>query len=225
MEAVKKMVLLPADYASKLQNTPDPLQPVVPVQASPIAMQLSRLDSEMKKIVDDTSVPDDVKFKLYNHVLHQHGKLKSEAERPHEIQLKKVKEKLTAPSAHTLIARAGEIPDTKRDAAMKLAAFLEQSDELAWTDKGELLLDGMPVEGSNIHDLFDFTARNRTMEAPPIGFRRFYDKLYASHVPLSAIGNRNLKARNQQGQGVAKRGTVKKKRVTQKRFQWNFLYK
>ncbi len=66
---VRKMALIPADMAahfSMQQHT----------QQAPTLFQLSNLDQQMKSILEDNSMPTDLKFKQHYNTLHHYGALK-----------------------------------------------------------------------------------------------------------------------------------------------------
>ncbi len=227
MDEIRKMALVPANFMGQLQH------PLNPSPQLSIGRQLSRLDTEMKQILDDETVPDDVKYKLYSHALSQFNELREETKKPIKVKIENDKDPLKDPTADYLLAHAGSIPADKRDVAQKLAAFLEKCDNIRWTGKGELIVDGTEVQGSNIHDLFDYVTRNRSAAAPPIGFRRFCDVLDAANAPMSIIGNRNLKKAqqwvhvHQQGQGYKprKKPGKKPKRLKKPVIRFESLYK
>ncbi len=204
------MALVPANYMAQLQQ-----QPVGIVNPSPqmsVGRQLSRLDTEMKRILDNDNTPDDLKYKLYSHALSQFSELREETKKPIRMEIESEKKTAQPQVAGYLLANSGDFPADKKDVARKLATFLEQTDSIQWGSKGELIVDGITVQGSNIHDLFDFVTRNRSTAAPPIGFRRFTDALDIANVPKSIIGNKNLKKLErsvQQGHGYKQR--VKRK--------------
>ncbi len=210
MDEVRKMALVPANYMAQLQQQPAGI--VNPSPQMSIGRQLSRLDAEMKRILDDENVPDDLKYKLYSHALSQFSELREEMKKPIRMEIESEKKTEQPQVAGFLLANSGDFPADKKNVARKLATFLEQTDSIQWGSKGELVVDGIAVQGSNIHDLFDYVTRNRSVAAPPIGFRRFTDALDAANVPKSIIGNKNLKKLEksvQQGHGYKRR--VKRK--------------
>ncbi|MCP4119954.1 MAG: hypothetical protein GY737_32075, partial [Desulfobacteraceae bacterium] len=109
MAEMRKMALVPSTYMAQLQAA----HPPASVNASPqmsVGRQLSRLDSDMKKILEDETIPDDVKYKLYSHALSQFGELREEAKKPIKMQIESEKESFEKPSAEFLLAHAGDIP-------------------------------------------------------------------------------------------------------------------
>ncbi len=236
MDEIRKMALVPANYMSHLLQPPGTLNPSPQLS---VGRQLSKLDSEMKRILDDVTVPDDVKYKLYSHALSQFTELREETKKPIKMQIESEKDAQKQLSAESLLSHAGDIPADKKDVARKLAAFLERCDNIKWSDKGVLIIDGTEVQGSNVHDLFDYVTRNRSTTAPPIGFRRFCDKLDEANAPMSIIGNKNLKKAQQwihvqqQGQGykqrprkkVVKKPPRKPKRLKKPVIHFESLYK
>jgi len=71
---VRKMVLIPADMAAHYSQ-----QQHVPGVAA--LTQLSTLDQQMKSILEDNSIPLELKFKQYYNILHRYGALKDNAEK------------------------------------------------------------------------------------------------------------------------------------------------
>ena len=185
MDQVKKLALVPADLVAQLAP-PHPLQ-----LPPPLAVQLSRLDTEIKKVLDNATMAPDVKFKMYQTALHQFNQAEIEKRKPHEIKITNATEKTSGPSSKELIAMLGSISIDKQAPANTLAKFLEGSESIKWDAKGRLLKDGMAVHKSNIHDLFDYLTRNRQANAPP-GYNHLARMLIQANVPRTAIGNRNL---------------------------------
>ncbi len=225
MDAVRKMALVPAEFA---------LQPAVQPPQTPVGRELSRLDVEMKKILEDPAIPADVKAKMYTHTLHQHGMVEEGAKKPLELHVKKVKADLTAPSARSIMDSLSHIPAAKKENAHKLATFLESQEDIKWNDRNELMVGGEPILHSNIHDLIDWASRDRTTTTRPRGWHDFYRLLQENNVPALAIGNSAVRA--QIGHGVTKvkrrqaekRTKVKRrqmKKVIKRKFRFENLYK
>ena len=178
-------------------------------QQKPIEVQLTNLDTQMKEILENRTLPVDIKHKLYTHVLHQYGELRGESRKPVEIPFKRVGrvQEPVAPSVPaTAAASAAEeelggeiphgdlmknIPNYKKENGRNLLDFLQTLQDFKWNSKKELIIDGKTIPGSNLLDVFEYTTRDKT-RGPPVGWQQFYDFLLKKNVPKSAIGNRSL---------------------------------
>ena len=184
-DSIRKMALVPMDYHMS--------QP-------PMKAQLNRLDSEMKHIMEST-LPSDIKFKLYNHILHQHGAVGEELKKPMKVEIKSetpapTKSPMTTESSTTNNFKREvamkDLPKTTRNAANLLAEHVERnSDKFQFNDNGELIALGVPIEGSDMRDLFHYASRH-LQTAPPPGWREFKSLLDDTRAPAKAIGNRNI---------------------------------
>ncbi len=167
------MALVPADLVNQAPKPAD--------------VQVSTLDQEMRRILDDPSLPAEIKFKMYNQALHQHNEIKAESRKPVEIPIKEVKgaKKPRLPLERMMKG----IPDKKSEQAAILADFLQQHTLL--NDRNELIVNNSPLPGSNITDLFHYATRD-LIRPPPPGWEEFYAMLKRENVPREAIGNRKL---------------------------------
>ncbi len=191
-------------------------------EPTPVPLQLHQLEAKLKDILEDSVTPPDTKLRLYSHVLHQVGSILEDMKKPKQVEIKKVKASLACPSAHELTKG---VPAQKHETAAQLASFLEKTDAIKWNSNSELLVNGVPIRGSHIFDLFDWMVRDRVTEAnKPKGFDKFFEKLQDANVPLTAIGNKYLKITMQRGTGrqQMKHVTRKKKPL---RFHWQNFYK
>ena len=172
-ESIRKMALVPMDYHL---NQP------------PVKAQLNELDSEMKNILDST-LPSDAKFKLYNHILHQHGAVSEEMKKPMKVE---IKTEQPAVGKFSRDAALVGLPKTSMNSARLLAEHVEKnSDDIQFSDKGELITLGTPIKGSNSRDLFSYASRH-VQYPPPRGWPEFKALLDQTQAPAKAIGNRNI---------------------------------
>ncbi|MCP4473328.1 MAG: hypothetical protein GY821_01895 [Gammaproteobacteria bacterium] len=156
---------------------------------------MGQLDQEMNEILQ-SNAPSDVKLKLYNHILRQHGEVGEQMKKPQKVafvtEKRQPKPKTELPKQRLLSG----LPPTKVEFAKKLIDHLE-SGNVEFNTNNELVLNGDRVEGSNVVDLFDYTTRDR-QKTPPIGWNQFKKKLADTNVPRGAIGNRNVKIGDQE---------------------------
>ncbi len=187
--AIRKMALVPAELAHAQQV------------AEPTRVQLNLLDEEMKKVLDST-FPADVKFKLYNHILHQHGEMSDELKKPVKVEIKEevvtaTKEKTQLPIERLMRG----MPEKKKRSANLLLDHLTEG-SITFNDRNELVsASGEAVDGSNLIDLFHYANRDLSRTPPP-GWEQFRHMLYTTNAPTAAISNRNLYKTPQRGRGV-----------------------
>ena len=183
MTEFKKMALLPANFLEQLQASTSVQPPPPTVRQTPAERQLSRLDTEMKRILDDGATPDEVKVKLYGHALHQFNQIHENASKPIPIELAE-KPGRGGRSTELLLRH---MPERKTENASALLAFLKEHPEIQWNERGEIMDKGDVIRGSNIADIFNYTVRE--MKHEPRGWSHFYEQLLNGNVPQLAIGN------------------------------------
>lgn len=188
MSNIRKIALVPAELAQQQAQQMQVTQPAV--------LRLSQFDEQMKQVLD-SSFPSDVKFKLYNHVLRQQAEVADNMKKPVEVKIKE--EVVPRPRKELPVGRLmRNMPARKEEAAMMLADHLSESD-INFNDINQLVVDGHPVEGSNMFELFEYANRDLS-RAQPKGWPVFRHLLNQTNVPLAAITNRNLSI--QRGQGI-----------------------
>ena len=77
------------------------------------------------------------------------------------------------------------VPKTMQAKARRLMKHLKR--DIAWTARGELIHEGMPVAGSNLVDLVNDMLRKRKTD--PTGWQQFSRQLRAINLLLELVGN------------------------------------
>ena len=90
-----------------------------------------------------------------------------------------------APSSGLEATVLDTVPKTMQAKARRLMEHLKR--DIAWTARGELIHEGVPVVGSNVVDLFNDMLRKRKT-APP-GWQPFARQLRAINLPMELVGN------------------------------------
>ena len=177
MESTKKMALIPHQLVSSL---------LAQQHLNPNLAELSKLDQEMKLVLDDKNTSPDLKYKQYSQVLHKYMNLRDEQLRPVPISIKQIT--TTAPQKLPDIL-LDSVPKTNRNKARILLQHVENTPRITWNDQLELIVDGKKVDGSNLTDLIHDFSRARTKVAPAIGWHEFANALRETNIPREAIGN------------------------------------
>ena len=77
------------------------------------------------------------------------------------------------------------VPKTMQAKARRLTEHLKR--DVAWTARGELIHEGVPVAGSNVVDLVNDLLRKRNTD--PTGWQPFSRQLRAINLPMVLVGN------------------------------------
>ena len=77
------------------------------------------------------------------------------------------------------------VPKTMQAKARRLMEHLKR--DIAWTTRGELIHEGVPVTGSNVVDLVNDLLRKRKTD--PTGWQPFAQQPRAMNLPMEFVGN------------------------------------
>ena len=189
MEHARKMALVDPRLLDTLRSPPPPLA------TDTLGRKVQALDDEMKTILDRTDLDDWTKVTLYNQVLQRYN----------VVADKRIKEPLrvvtvnesevasesesagTAPAPISGLEATvlATVPKTMQAKASRLMEHLKR--DIAWTARGELIHEGVPVVGSNVVDLVNDLLRKR--QTAPTGWLPFARQLRAINLPMTLVGN------------------------------------
>ncbi len=79
------------------------------------------------------------------------------------------------------------MPKNARNRARALLELIEK--HILWTDRGEIIYNGEPIEGSHIADLIKLTVVKHFTKKTVIGSRQYFDMLAKINVPRSLVLN------------------------------------
>ena len=200
MNHTRRMVLVPENTLERLQQRQQILTP-------PVTQTLKNLDNEMSDILSSKELDDEAKAKLYNQVLQRyltyydqrkgqplHVKLTTpkpvETPKPEES-----KQSTEEPAPEKSVSTAVEeevmksVPKIYKNGARQLLDKMKENrDVLAWNDKGELVYENKPINGSHVVDLVNDTLRHRK-GFEPVGWSVFARGLARMNVPENLVRN------------------------------------
>ena len=135
-------------------------------------------------ILNDETLPPDVKIKLYN----QKKKLtKRPLPEPQLVQIKKEAE-VETPSEDIIL---NQFPLQTRPVVNLILKYIKYSRGiLSWTDNLEIVIKGEAIQDSNIIQLLSFVTNSLTITSPkdiPVGVGDFVDTLVDIGVPKAYI--------------------------------------
>jgi len=150
---------------------------------APVISKLTNLNNQIGSVLDDSTVPDDVKLQHYEQLVSRYRHLKDNR-KPVELQIT---------SNQGLPSRISEVVDTmpqtaKTNAKVLIAHMLRNPDKIVFDEHGRLMYEGKAVDGSNYVDLIADTSRKTGAKAP-VGSKEFLSLLRSSNAPSLAVGN------------------------------------
>lgn len=165
---MKRMMLVPP------QNLP-----------SPLASKLSRLDAEMKDVLNKADLDDETKLSAYSQVLSRYLSARAQYARPTPIPIVDVP--TSSPAAVEIQLDA--IPKQYQKKAQLLIDHIRKSPHLGWNQRNEVVINGESLTNTNILDLVDDLVRPKTKRNPR-GIQDFVRELKKANVPQTLINNR-----------------------------------
>ena len=192
MEHARKMALVDPRLLDTLRSPPPP------PATDTLGKKVQALDDEMKTILDRKDLDDGTKVTLYNQVLQRYNVLTD----------KRIKEPLRVVTVNEVEPGSGSegavrapisgleatvlatVPRTMQAKASRLMEHLKR--DIAWTARGELIHEGVPVVGSNVVDLVNDLLRKRKTD--PTGWQPFARQLRAINLPMALVGNVSRRA-------------------------------
>ena len=144
-------------------------QPPSPPPTDTLGKKVQALDDEKKTILDRNDLDDRTKVTLYNQVLQRYNVL-SDKHVKEPVRVVTVNESMSSvasgPGAWVAVVLEGavgapssgietdvvdSVPTTMQAKTRRLMEHLKR--DVAWTARGELIHEGVPVAGSNVVDL------------------------------------------------------------------------
>ena len=195
MEHARKMALVDPRLLDTLRSPPPP-----PPATDTLGKKVQALDDEMKTILDRKDLDDGTKVTLYNQVLQRYNVLIDKRIKE-PIRVVTVNESevepgsgsegaVRAPISGLEATVLATVPRTMQAKASRLMEHLKR--DIAWTARGELIHEGVPVVGSNVVDLVNDLLRKRKTD--PTGWQPFARQLRAINLPMALVGNVSRRA-------------------------------
>lgn len=178
------------------------------------ATAVSRLDNEMRTILQRTDISEDDKIKLYNNVLQRFLRLTRQNDSEKDL-LKLIQspeafkqntvETDPAPPLSSTDATTQEILEGvssryKKNASLLLNKMKQHQDILGWDNHGTIVYKGTRVPGTNIVDLVKGVSqhRSRTAKYYPKGWNEFMSAMAEMNVPTGLLGSNAIKEQLEQ---------------------------
>lgn len=170
----------------------------------PLSDSVLSLDDEIKRILESSSVPDHEKVLKYEQAVQKYLtrvdqiNSRSGSRDIHSAPPAPSRDRALPTTVPELEAKTvkleqrvvDSLPKTLQNKGRLLVDHLKDSTELSWNDRGELIIKGETIAGSNVSDLIHETLRARKLSSEPTGWKPYADVLKQSNVPGALIGNK-----------------------------------
>lgn len=159
--------------------------------------ETSRIDGEMRDILDLKTVDDSEKWKMFQQALLRFLNAKrSDHVQSAEVVESQQPENLLEEAGTSGISEDGvlvTVPGKYKTKARLLFKTLKNlpRSTFSWDDKGLVTINGQVVERSNIVDLINEAMRSRKTSNPP-GRHQFAVLLRSLNIPREYVGNKDL---------------------------------
>ena len=189
MDHARKMALVDPRLLDALRSQPPPTDTVGKI--------VQTLDEEMKTILDRKDLDDGIKVTLYNQVLQRYNGLVDKRvkepirtisvnESTKGSKTNEEEEKEDTPIRRLEATVLDTVPKSLQAKARRLMEHLKRN--VTWSERGELVHEGVPIAGSNAVDLVHDLLRKRKTDAPT-GWRSLAKQLRTVNIPMELIGN------------------------------------
>jgi len=211
MHTSKKMRLISEDEYNRLKSNEKQ-----PVFLDDSTYKNEQIPSEMTSFLDNPTIPDDIKIRMYSHIMKQAtNKIDKYLDVPLNVKIKKNESEITsekepmklAPVSSVLnehdIALADTFPgETNKEKAKTVMELLKRhNDKISWNSTGGVRFFNQPIEpGTSIVDLISYLIRNLKKNHPPIGINRFLFICKTIHLPITLV---NKELRREWSQPIA----------------------
>lgn len=183
---MKKMVLVdPTHMLLKTSPVPDTLSDSV----------LS-LDDEIKRVLS-SSLSDHDKALTYEQVLHKYLNRVDQTRQtqnhitPNQTVSLPVDPVKSDAKTSKLEKRVIEsLPKTLQKRGGVLLDHIKDTTDMTWNERGELIVKGQTLNGTNVSDLIHEILRSRKLGHKPEGWSIFANALKESNIPMDLIGNK-----------------------------------
>ena len=84
------------------------------------------------------------------------------------------------------------VPKAYQVRAKQLIGNLKDYTDVSWNAKGEMVVDGKTLPGSNMSVLVNYIIRKAKHEVDPVGRKSLVEQLSKTELPLGLVGNTEI---------------------------------
>ena len=152
---------------------------------------LSTLDQSISSVLNQQDLPDAEKLRLYQQTLYKYlqnrEQVESELDTPVKVSIDQITPVKSAEESFL-----NSLQDEEKQKAVQVLSDVKTQSPLSFDVKGQLVHDGLTVEGSNLSDLVSHELKQKKGKSKPIGweifsnFRQSISKKPQSSVPSAS---------------------------------------
>lgn len=151
---------------------------------------MNNLDREMNKILQDKYLPADSKMIQYLQVLRKYNTALDEKTKPYELEIRSEEQPVAISNDTETDTLLAAVPSKWRKNAEMLLWHVRKNPHMQWSDKGELIVEGNKIVGSNIVDLLADFSKDSRNRRPAIGAEIFAKNLLKENIPRESVVNK-----------------------------------
>ena len=178
MEYAKKMIVVPPELLEQLRPS------VGATSKIPSSTTSGGIDEEMNRILNDNSLDDREKWKMYQQVLQRFLHFADQKREPIGVPIVD-----THPTGDMDIIVESFPTTYQRDVRNLLRYILRNPNILRWDQMGTIYVNDQVVPGTHIEDILHCIVRDRKLARQPNGWKEVMNALITMNVPHEYINN------------------------------------
>lgn len=205
MEHTKKMVVIPQEVFNRLQANVVDKNPQTNLSSE------TSLDAEMQKIMNNKSMDDSEKWKIYKQALQRFLHIAEHNRQPISIPIVETgdsRRMFTNVEGGPVEEIVETFSKTYRTNARNILRFMKRDGSLiSWDSEYSVYVNGVKIKDSNLVDILNCIVKVRVRDYKPPGWVEVLNALKAMNVPKDYITNiRALKVLNAEYRATYTRG-------------------
>ena len=176
------------------------------LKTSPVPDTLSdsvlSLDDEIRRVLESPALSDHDKALTYEQVLHKYLKRVDHVNSRHSqkppfssnhtasVPLDPLKSDSFGKTVKLKKRVVDSLPKTLQKKGGVLLDHIKDTTDMTWNERGELVVKGQTLNGTNVSDLIHELLRSRKLGQKPEGWSIFANTLKESNIPTDLIGNK-----------------------------------
>ena len=194
MEHTKKMYLVPRELLQLIEEKR--IQ-----QVAPLTRKVGALNQQLEETLQRSDLAPDKHVKLFDQQAQRWQTYQEKQNQPLPRTLSVIPQDKTKGTDSSEMGGSNlskdsmvedvleSIPKAMKVKAKWLLQRIKRSDAMGWNDKGELVMEGSPVQGTHLVDLINDVVRKRKTTPSATGWQEFAEGLRRLHVPQEVVGN------------------------------------
>ena len=182
----EKLALIDKDLLMRLLSRNVPPAP----PHNPVLKQMERLDNQLQSTLESSNVSDRIKSRKVNELLFKHDNFNKQYENQIGPQIPIASQATASADRDAWTSKTvSTAPLKNKKITEALMEHIKSSDRLGWDGQGRLMIDGAPIQNTNILDLVHAVTRRRIKTKTPEGTSEFINVLDSINTPRELLPN------------------------------------